>query len=377
MQSAEPGRLLSIQSHVCSGFVGNRSATFPLQLLGWDIDIVNTTQLSNHTGYGRWGGMRLDDAHLRNVFAGLEANGLNRWVRLLTGYTPSPAALAAVSGFIRRTRTANPDLIYLLDPVLGDSDRGFYVDKECLPLYRELLPMSNIVCPNSFEAQQLAGVDITDRSSLLSAFAILHAKYHVEHVIITSLEPLPADLGITATLPDGSRAMVQAGSSFSVPQSSNVPKLDEVTEQINPWLIAFPEVEGHFVGVGDLFSALVLGRFEREHRSAPGSASVTPLAGAAEQAIASVQGVLQRTQKYMANLTKESESSAGSKGMKNAADDQDASLVGPTSSAATPEDLASAHLQVEYARARELRVVQSREELERPNVKWKASWLKR
>lgn len=174
---ADSTRLLSIQSHVVTGHVGNRSATFPLQLLGWDVDVVNTTQLSNHTGYGRWGGMRMDAEHLQSVFEGLEMNGLVRHARLLTGeareeskatgerernadcmralagYTPTPAALAVVTAFIARMRAHKPELVYLLDPVLGDTDRGFYVDKECLPLYRELLPHAQIVCPNSFEAQ--------------------------------------------------------------------------------------------------------------------------------------------------------------------------------------------------------------------------------
>lgn len=49
-------RVLSIQSHVVSGYVGNKSATFPLQLLGFEVDAINTVQFSNHTGYGHWKG---------------------------------------------------------------------------------------------------------------------------------------------------------------------------------------------------------------------------------------------------------------------------------------------------------------------------------
>lgn len=65
--------------------LGNRSATFPLQLLGWEVDVVNTTQLSNHTGYRRFGGMRLDAAHLESVFEGMDKNGLLRYGRMLSG----------------------------------------------------------------------------------------------------------------------------------------------------------------------------------------------------------------------------------------------------------------------------------------------------
>lgn len=74
----EPTRMLSIQSHVVSGYVGNRSATFPLQLLGWEVDVVNTVQFSNHTGFGRWGGTAFDAQHLSDVFTGLDENGLLR-----------------------------------------------------------------------------------------------------------------------------------------------------------------------------------------------------------------------------------------------------------------------------------------------------------
>ena len=81
-------RLLTIQSHVACGYVGNRSATFPSQLLGWDVDAVNTVQFSNHTGYGRWGGQRMDAAHITGLLEAIESNGLLRQNRVLTGYTP-------------------------------------------------------------------------------------------------------------------------------------------------------------------------------------------------------------------------------------------------------------------------------------------------
>ena len=44
-------KVLSIQSHVVSGYVGNKAAVFPLQLLGLDVDFINSVQFSNHTGY--------------------------------------------------------------------------------------------------------------------------------------------------------------------------------------------------------------------------------------------------------------------------------------------------------------------------------------
>lgn len=78
-------KLLSIQSHVACGYVGNRAATFPCQLLGWDTDVVNTVQFSNHTGYRRWGGVRFDEAQLQDIFDNMEQNGLLHHTRVLTG----------------------------------------------------------------------------------------------------------------------------------------------------------------------------------------------------------------------------------------------------------------------------------------------------
>eukprot|EP00128_Syssomonas_multiformis_P004515 Colp12_sorted_trinity150504_noHs@30230 len=69
-------RVLSIQSHVVSGYVGNKAATFPLQTLGFDVDAINSVQFSNHTGYEIFKGSRLDGNQLWELFEGLEANDL-------------------------------------------------------------------------------------------------------------------------------------------------------------------------------------------------------------------------------------------------------------------------------------------------------------
>ena len=142
---ADPGRILSIQSHVVSGYVGkccmvdspdlsdttgNRAATFPLQLLGYDVDVVNTVQFSNHTGklsahgvhgrelnkgYGFTDGVKTTPEQLQSIFNGLIVNGLTSHSRALTGYIPGAEALKAVFNFISRLKQENPELIYVLD----------------------------------------------------------------------------------------------------------------------------------------------------------------------------------------------------------------------------------------------------------------------
>lgn len=104
-------RILSIQSHVVSGYVGNRAASFPLQLLGHDVDVINTVQFSNHTGYGYTNGHKTTPEQLEAVFEGLKKNGIGGYDRVLTGYVPGAEALKVVGEQIRELK---PD-VYLLD----------------------------------------------------------------------------------------------------------------------------------------------------------------------------------------------------------------------------------------------------------------------
>lgn len=81
------GRILSIQSHTVHGHVGNKSAVFPLQLLGFNVDPINSVQFSNHTGYANgFKGDILSGEQLDALMEGLEANGmLSSYTALLTG----------------------------------------------------------------------------------------------------------------------------------------------------------------------------------------------------------------------------------------------------------------------------------------------------
>mmetsp|Transcript_19849 Transcript_19849/g.21943 ORF Transcript_19849/g.21943 Transcript_19849/m.21943 type:complete len:146 (-) Transcript_19849:117-554(-) len=70
-------RVLSIQSHVVYGYVGNKAAVFPLQLLGFDVDSVNSVHFSCHTGYKFFPhGEIMNGDQLRTILQGLESNGL-------------------------------------------------------------------------------------------------------------------------------------------------------------------------------------------------------------------------------------------------------------------------------------------------------------
>ena len=122
------GRVLSIQSSVCHGYVGNKSAVFPLQLLGFDVDPINSVQFSNHTGYeGGFEGQVLGGQELEALVDGLDANGLMpEYSHLLTGYIGSPSFLRAVLRVLARLRARRPGLRYVCDPVMGDRALGPY-----------------------------------------------------------------------------------------------------------------------------------------------------------------------------------------------------------------------------------------------------------
>lgn len=360
--SPDPTRLLSVQSHVVSGYVGNRSATFPLQLLGWDVDVANTVQFSNHTGYGRWGGVRFDADHLQDIFAGLERNGLLRYSRMLTGYMPSAGVVNTVLDLVKKLRSRQcddhtSDLIYLLDPVMGDMGRGMYVAPEVLPTYQQLLPYSTIITPNQFEAQALTGVEISNLASLKKVIWTLHTQHKVQHVIITSVE-LPrqdlAAIGAQSLLQDNTvPMMLQVGSSYTVGNDEQS-RLSMSEHDLQIWMIEFPEVQGYFSGVGDMFAALTLGRFQPSLSAAPsngtsGTIPLSPIARASELAIASLQGILKNTCKVIDQLD--------------------------TSLAAPPTFKDEAQQRVDTMRKRELRVIQSRGDIENPVIQHHAKWI--
>lgn len=228
---------------------------------------------------------------------------------------------------------------------MGDMGRGFYVDPGCLPIYRDLLPYATVVCPNQFEAQALADKEISDLDSLAGVLQAIHQR-GVPHVVITSVDLKEADLNLMGTSSKNG-TMVLVGSSNEGEQ--------------RPWLIQSPEVEGYFSGVGDLFSALLVGRFQTGEGNRNSSAPEGPpeegrpstdLSRAAEKAVAGLQGVLSNTSTAIA-----------------------ASAALPTDEERKAANIDDAQFRVETMRRRELRVVQSRHAIETPDVRYKARWL--
>ncbi len=180
--------ILSIQSHVAFGYVGNRAAVFPLQRLGHDVMAVNTVQFSNHTGYGAWRGEIFSPEHITDLLTGLEERGaLDGLNVLLTGYIGSAALGAVVVKAYERLKAHNPNMIWCCDPVMGDVGRGFFVQEGIPGFFQsEALHRADILTPNMFELSALSGFGVTTRRAAHDACRRLHEQGGPEMILVTS-----------------------------------------------------------------------------------------------------------------------------------------------------------------------------------------------
>lgn len=170
-------RVLSIQSTVSYGYVGNKAAIFPLQCLGFNVDAINTVSLSNHPDYsGGFKGQFLSAEDMQATLTGLKNNALlNQIDCVLTGYTRSIAVLEHVESTVKHIRENNQRAIYICDPVLGDNG-SFYVPEELLDFYKtRLIPIAYAITPNYFETELLTGLSINTIDDAKRACDILHS----------------------------------------------------------------------------------------------------------------------------------------------------------------------------------------------------------
>jgi pyridoxine kinase len=188
--------ILSIQSHVAYGHVGNDAAAFPLQRLGIEVWPVHTVQFSNHTGYGSWKGSVFDANMIREVVTGISERGALRVCDgVLSGYMGSAEIGEAILDTVLRVRRANPAMRYCCDPVIGDVGRGVFVRPGIPEFMRErALPAADVVTPNQFELDYLSGKETKTLADARAATLALHARGPAA-ILVTSLHTndTPAD----------------------------------------------------------------------------------------------------------------------------------------------------------------------------------------
>ena len=252
--------VLSIQSHVAYGHVGNSSAVFPLQRLGIEVWPVHTVQFSNHTGYGQWTGRVFDGQAVEEVVQGISDRGvLGRCDAVLSGYLGSADIGHAVVQTVGKVRDANSGAIYCCDPVIGDVGRGIFVRPGIEEFMREVaVPAADVVTPNHYELDLLAGTTTRTLPEVKDAVAKVHAL-GPRVVLTTSL--------VADDTPDDAIDLLasEGGRHFRV----RTPRLDV---SVN--------------GAGDAIAALFLAHW-LETRSAPTALS---------RAASSVFGLLRRTE---------------------------------------------------------------------------------
>jgi len=204
--------ILSIQSHVAYGHVGNSAAVFPLQRIGVEVWPVHTVQFSNHPGYGTWRGRAFSGGSIRLVVEGIEERGvLGECDGVLSGYLGSPDAGEAVVESVARVKSANPAARYCCDPVIGDADRGVFVRPRVPELIKErLLPIADVITPNQFELDYLSDRRSATLTELAAAIDALHAS-GPRIVLVTSVatDETPADAIDTVVSDGGDRCRLR------------------------------------------------------------------------------------------------------------------------------------------------------------------------
>ena len=199
--------ILSIQSLVAYGHAGNSAALFPLQRLGRVVWPVMTVHFSNHTGYGDWRGPLLTAQDVADVIAGVEDRGaFGSCEAVLSGYQGAEDVGAVVLDAVARVKAASPEAVYCCDPVMGDVGRGMFV-RPGIPEYLRdtVVPQADILTPNHFELDFLAGTTTTTLDGLLEAADRVRASGpSVVLVTSTILEDTPDDtLDMVAVSADG------------------------------------------------------------------------------------------------------------------------------------------------------------------------------
>ena len=222
--------LLSIQSHVVYGHVGNGAAVFPLQRLGREVWPLMTVQFSNHTGYSAFRGRAFDAAMIDECLDGLDAIGVLKLCGgLITGYLGKPEIGQAVLRALARLRAANAAAPYACDPVIGDTHRGSYVAPGVAEFFRNVaVPAATVLTPNAFELEALTGLTVSTRADAILALAALRAR-GPEVVVAKSLrlEDTPVDALDMIASADG-----------------------------EAWIVRHPRLPVELSGTGDLFAAL-------------------------------------------------------------------------------------------------------------------------
>jgi len=194
-------KILSIQSAVAYGHVGNSAAVFPLQRIGVEVLPVMTVNFSNHTGYGAWRGSLISPEEVHDVILGIEERGILSQIDVvLSGYQGGTGIGGVIVDAVNRVKQANPSAIYACDPVMGNAKSGCFVAPEIPELLRDrVVPVADIITPNQFELGYLTGTEPLSLESTLESVDLARAM-GPSTVLVTSVERPDRDAGTVEML---------------------------------------------------------------------------------------------------------------------------------------------------------------------------------
>jgi pyridoxine kinase len=196
--------VLSIQSWVACGNVGNAAALFPLQRLGCETWSLNTVAFSNHTGYEKWRGEIVPAREIASLFEGIAELGvLPRCDAVLSGYLGEAETGPVLLDIVARVKAANPRALFCCDPVMGDIGLGYYVRAGIPEFFRDrALALADIVTPNRFELEWLTGEAVTSLAE--AGRAVEGLRRHGPGIVLaTSLDSAGDQVAAVAAGPDG------------------------------------------------------------------------------------------------------------------------------------------------------------------------------
>lgn len=234
--------ILSFQSSVAYGHVGNAAAVFCLRRAGFEVWPVDTVTFSNHPGYGSFRGSVRDTAAITEIVDGLDDLGvLKTCSAVMSGYMGSKETGQAVLRVAERVKALNPDVLYCCDPVMGDSNSGLYVSAGLSGFFRtEAVAVADILMPNQFELEVLVEHSVETASDVLAATDLLLSR-GARLVVVTSLitpNMAPDTIANLAATRDGA------------------------------WLVTTPRLPLTAKGAGDALAALFMGFYLKEGNAA-------------------------------------------------------------------------------------------------------------
>lgn len=292
-RKTSPCRILSIQSHVVCGYVGNKAAVFPLQLLKHHVDVINCVQYTSmyiHEGE-KMGASSLkkilDTLPLAQVTPGeddfpgplkedaiLDPFAPIDHKYLLSGYIGSADCLSELINFVRNQkqakRSSDQQFMWFCDPVMGDNGK-LYVPEEVMQIYKtNVVPLADIITPNQYELQWLCDSNVNSLHDAIKCCRDLHAR-GPRIVVVTSMafpqsvQENGAHNGTEHGIQNGEQQ--QSGNHIackghavndSFPNQLTLLASERTEDGDRQFTIQFPKLDIYLGGTGDLMASMIL-----------------------------------------------------------------------------------------------------------------------